>query len=122
MLDLLIYYNETHIKELIKTAIRKIEREIWLNYQKNENRPLSTDEIIKYIKEYYTSTYVFPISKKNEITNSGTIVLNMYRNNSENFISNDNYKSLEEFYEIVARRPNCIIFVDFSWRPWNWRI
>ena len=88
LLDMMLYYNANHCRELTSAAVQEIKRNIWLKALKNGNNFDNSEFINEYIQSYYKEF-------------------------SSTFIPHKNHKPLSSLLGVIAmQKPKCIIFVD----------
>lgn len=113
LLDMMIYYNANHCREITNSAINELKRNIWLKALKNGNNFDDSNKIDEYIREYLSNSFIIPVSNVDESGKSSEMLEGYYKESSTNFVPISNYKSLSSLTEIIAiNKPKSIIFVD----------
>lgn len=113
LLDMMVYYNANHCREITNTAIYELKRNIWLKALKNGNNFNNSEEIDRYTHEYLSNSFIFPVSNIEESGKSAELLEGYYKESPIDFVPVNNYKSLSALTEIIAiNKPKSIIFVD----------
>ncbi len=113
LLDMMLYYNYCHCKELTMAAAKDLKRNIWLNALKKGNKLDNSAEIQNYIEKYLDESYIFPVSNIDESGKSAELIESYYKELSPSIVPKENYKALSVLLEIIAvNKPKSIIFVD----------